>query len=235
MSNTRGRIDDHDLTRPRLRIVGGTDVESTHQPEQPLPRLETITSLQLEKVRIVCDAAADQNVACFQDPAPAYGVALARSLGLTTEAVETVFLGTLLRDIGKLRVSRRVLFGLRFMTERQRDFVRMHVEYSGQICQSLGLPPAVAEVVRAHHERWDGLGYPAGLRGVKAPLEARIVALVDAYDFMTRPRPGRGGLSEAKALRELQRESGGAFDPELVEGWAEAAGMARPGRRAARA
>lgn len=224
------RIEDLDLVRPRLRLVDGTE----HPAEEaPAPRLEMVTSLQMEKVRILCDIAVDHNVACFDDPAPAFAAELARHLGLSAASLETAFLGALLRDAGNLRVSRRVLLGLRFMTENQRRFVRMHVEYSGQICEALGLPQAVAEVARCHHERWDGSGYPHGLRGGELSLEARIVGLVDAYDFMTRPRPGRKGLSEARALRELRRHSGRLFDPDLVEAWADVLGRGRAGRSAA--
>jgi HD-GYP domain-containing protein (c-di-GMP phosphodiesterase class II) len=187
------------------------------------PRLASVTAEQFEQVHAFCDLAADQNVACFDDPAPAYAVALARTLGLEKDAVEIVFLGALLRDVGKLRVSRRVLFGLRFMTEHQRDFVRMHAEFSGQICESLGLPGEVAEVVRTHHERWDGSGYPAGLRGVEVSLESRIVGLADAYDYMTRPRLGQKGLPEDKALRELRRAAGREWERDLVEAWCQVA------------
>jgi HD-GYP domain-containing protein (c-di-GMP phosphodiesterase class II) len=230
MTAMMSQIEDLNLVRPRLRLVGGTEFAPE---EAPAPRLETITSLQLEKVRMLCDIAVDHNVACFDDPAPAFAAELARHLGLGAASLETAFLGALLRDIGNLRVSRRVLLGLRFMTEHQRQFVRMHAEYSGQICEALGLPEAVAEAARNHHERWDGSGYLRGLRGGEVSLEARIVALVDAYDFMTRPRPGRKGLSEARALRELRRHSGRLFDPDLVEAWADVLGRGRAGRSAA--
>jgi HD-GYP domain-containing protein (c-di-GMP phosphodiesterase class II) len=192
-----------------------------------------ITSLQLEKVRTLCDIAADARVACFDDPAPAYAAALSQFLGLGPQSLETVLLGAVLRDIGKLRVSRRVLLGLRGITERQEHFVRMHPEYSGQICEQLALPSKVLEVVRTHHECWDGGGYPAGLRGEEVSLEGRIVILADAYDFLTRPRPGQRDPTEARALHELRRGAGSLFDPELVEAWAAVLGESCPGSEAA--
>ncbi|HLF08018.1 MAG TPA: HD domain-containing phosphohydrolase [Dehalococcoidia bacterium] len=209
-----GRIDDLDVLRPHLRVVGGSEFEPP-----PQARLVTISPLQLEQVRAVCDAALEQNVACCEDPTPAYAVALAGELGLATESVETVLLGAVLRDVGKLRVSRRVLFGLRPMTQYQLNYVRMHAEYSAQICESLELPPAVAEVVRTHHERWDGSGYVNGLKGVEVSLEGRIVALVDAYDSLTRRRLGKKCMSPSKALQELHQGAWRLYDPHLVDAW----------------
>jgi HD-GYP domain-containing protein (c-di-GMP phosphodiesterase class II) len=74
----------------------------------------------------------------------------------------------------------------------------------------------MAEYVLAHHERWDGKGYPRGLKGKEIPFESRIIAIVDAYDAMTSDRPYRSDLSEEESLAELQKNAGIQFDPELV-------------------
>ncbi len=107
-------------------------------------------------------------------------------LGLNVEEIETLVLGALLHDIGKLVVSDAILSG-------------------------------VVPVVRHHHERYDGTGYPDWLEGEETPLAARIVAAVDAFDVMIRGRPYRQRHTHAQALEELSREAGFQFDPLVVE------------------
>ena len=94
--------------------------------------------------------------------------------------------------------------------------VRLHPIIGERICEPLATASQFSSIVRHHHERWDGAGYPDGLRGELIPVGARIVGLVDAFDAIIHDRPYRPARSVADALDELRRESGGQFDPELV-------------------
>ena len=102
--------------------------------------------------------------------------------------------------------------------------MRRHPAIGASIVAPLRLGRLVAPIVRAHHERWDGAGYPDGLRAEAIPLGARIVGIVDAYDAMTHDRPYRRARSAAEALAELRRERGRQFDPELADLFVREAG-----------
>jgi response regulator RpfG family c-di-GMP phosphodiesterase len=96
------------------------------------------------------------------------------------------------------------------------DLMRRHPEIGERICEPLAAAGTFTPIVRHHHERWDGRGYPDGLRGESIPLGARIVGLVDAFDAMTHDRPYRRAMPTALAVNELRREAGGQFDRALV-------------------
>ena len=119
------------------------------------------------------------------------------------------------------------------MTENEWEMIRQHPErgYRLAIASSSTELIEIADLILKHHERWDGTGYPLGLKGEDIPLECRIFALADAYDSITSPKPYRLGLSKAKALAELQKNAGSQFDPALVETLIE---LLRPARFKAR-
>ncbi len=158
-------------------------------------------------------------------------VGLAQLTGLDAETVEAIGYGAALHDVGKIGVAETILRKPGRLTEAEWAEVRRHPEVGARIVAPLRLGSVVAPIVRAHHERWDGSGYPDRLRGEAIPAGARIVALVDAFDAMTHDRPYRAGRPVETALAELRREAGRQFDPELTAlfldrqaGPAEAAG-----------
>jgi putative two-component system response regulator len=123
----------------------------------------------------------------------------------------------LLHDIGKIGVPEALLSKPGPLTPDEWVVLRRHPEIGERICRPLGLSHSFAPVVRHHHERWDGGGYPDGLRHRAIPVGARIVAIADAYDAMTHDRPYRKAFAVSHALEELRDQSGRQFDPELVE------------------
>lgn len=138
-------------------------------------------------------------------------------------------LAALLHDIGKIAVPNAVLNQSRGLDAVEEELVQRHPVYGAELLSTVpGLEP-IATIVRFHHERWDGRGYPDGLAGERIPLASRIVAVADAYDAMTSTRPYRGALSTEAALRELRAGGGLQFDPQLVEMFQEVLLEQRPG------
>jgi putative two-component system response regulator len=143
-------------------------------------------------------------------------IVLARLAGLGQEEVEAVGYGAVLHDVGKIGINEEVLRKPGTLTSEERAEMQRHPLIGAEILRPLRLGQIVGPIVRAHHERWDGGGYPDGLRGDAIPLGARIVAIVDAHDAMTHDRPYRERLSDDQALAELVRHSGTQFDPDLA-------------------
>jgi putative nucleotidyltransferase with HDIG domain len=142
-------------------------------------------------------------------------------LGLNEEELEWLVHGALLHDLGKLIVADEILEKLGPLTEEEWALVKRHPEVGARMIEPLEFLSGALPVIRHHHERPDGSGYPDGLAGDEIPLAARIVAVVDAYDVMIRRpfRPERYGSkrSPAEALQELRREAGRQFDVRVVE------------------
>lgn len=141
---------------------------------------------------------------------------IAEQLSVGDEACRTIAEGALLHDVGKLRVDKRILSKPAPLTPDERREIRQH-PVEGELIVRTAVDVRVGEVVRAHHERWDGAGYPHGLGGAEIPLAARIVAVADAYLAMRENRPYREPLSREAALRELRDCAGTQFDPACVE------------------
>lgn len=143
-------------------------------------------------------------------------LAIAVRLGLSHDEAETIERGAYLHDIGKIGVPDAVLRKAGPLDQSEWTLMRRHPYLGAQILMRIPFLRPAAALVAAHHERWDGAGYPLGLKGEKIPLGARIFAVADAYDAMTSDRPYRAGLPPADALAEVQRNAGSQFDPVIV-------------------
>jgi HD-GYP domain-containing protein (c-di-GMP phosphodiesterase class II) len=142
--------------------------------------------------------------------------ALARSVGMSTEAVDSIALAAVLHDVGKLRVPDRILMKPAALDEAEWAIMRQHPVWGEQIlADGIGFGLA-RRIARWHHENFDGSGYPDRLSGNAIPLEARIVRIADAYDAMTHDRPYRPARPVDWALEEIERCAGRDFDPELA-------------------
>jgi diguanylate cyclase (GGDEF)-like protein len=128
---------------------------------------------------------------------------------------QLVFTG-LLRDIGKLGISERVLLKPGRLTPDERRIVELHPEIGARIVERVPGLAGIGPGIRHHHERWDGQGYPDGRRGEEIPVEARVVALVDCFSALISTRPYRERLTPAEACTEIERCAGGQFDPEIA-------------------
>jgi putative nucleotidyltransferase with HDIG domain len=143
-------------------------------------------------------------------------------LGMNEDDLEWLMHGALLHDLGKLVVADEILEKLGTLTEEEWALIKGHPEVGARMIEPLESLSGALPVIRHHHERPDGSGYPDGLEGDEIPLAARIVAAVDAYDVMLRGRPHwpnryRPKSSPAEALKELRREAGRQFDVRVVE------------------
>ncbi|HEV7888399.1 MAG TPA: HD-GYP domain-containing protein [Acidimicrobiales bacterium] len=144
-----------------------------------------------------------------------YGVALMREMGVS-EAYPDAEYGFLLHDAGKVGVPERILGKPGPLTAAEWRVMRTHPLIGYQMLASIPFMENAAEIVRSHHEMFDGSGYPEGLKGEEITLPARVFSVVDAFDAMTTDRPYRAALSIQQAAEELVRMAGSQFDPDVV-------------------
>src|SRR5215210_355598 len=154
---------------------------------------------------------------------------VARRLGGSPSHVLRCRLAGLLHDVGKVRIPSAILMTPGPLDDDAWTLMKRHPAEGEALVRSIPDLRPVAPIVRHHHERWDGTGYPDGLAGTAIPLEARIVAAADAWSAMTTDRPYRAALTEAAALRELERAAGSQLDPEVVDALRSV--LARPRER----
>jgi putative nucleotidyltransferase with HDIG domain len=147
-----------------------------------------------------------------------YAMGLARKLGplddLTMKAIQAA---ALLHDTGKLAVPERILNKPGKLTAAEFETMKLHVDVGADILSSIDFPYPVVPIVRAHHENWDGTGYPNGLKGLDIPIGARILSVVDCYDALTSDRPYRAAMSDDEALGIIRARRGSMYDPIVVD------------------
>lgn len=148
-------------------------------------------------------------------------VRFGRYLGLEGEDLQALEVGGLLHDLGKIGVPDAVLLKRGPLNRAERALLERHPAIGCAIVEPLGLPEEALAVVRHHHERWDGMGYPQGLVAGDIPLVARVASLADAWDAMLSSRPYRPRLGKQRARREVRDNAGGQFDPALAAGFEE--------------
>ena len=146
-----------------------------------------------------------------------FSLRLGRELGINDEQLKALEFGSLLHDIGKIGVPDAILRKPAKLTEEEWIKMREHPLHGQQILRGIEFLEGAARVVGQHHEKWDGSGYPVGLRGEEIDLNARIFAVADAFDAMTSDRVYRAGKPYEAAAEELEKWAGKQFDPQVVE------------------
>jgi diguanylate cyclase (GGDEF)-like protein len=141
---------------------------------------------------------------------------VARRLDLAPDAAERLVFAGLLRDVGKLGISDRVLLKPGPLNADERRIAQLHPLIGARIVERVPGLAGLAPAIRHHHERWDGAGYPSGLSGEAIPLEARVIAVADAYSALTSTRPYRQPVSSELACEEIGRAAGTQFDPRVA-------------------
>jgi diguanylate cyclase (GGDEF)-like protein/putative nucleotidyltransferase with HDIG domain len=187
--------------------------------EKEIGREREVSRLRLKAVESLAMAidAKDQTPQGHVRRTRLYATELGRLLRVTGEEMLALEAGALLHDIGKLAVPEFILNKPGSLTASEFEKMKVHAVVGADIVSRIGFPFPVEELVRFHHERWDGAGYPTGLRGEEIPLVARIISVVDLYDTTRCDRPYRAGVSRDESLALLRRESALSFDPVVVE------------------
>jgi diguanylate cyclase (GGDEF)-like protein/putative nucleotidyltransferase with HDIG domain len=145
-----------------------------------------------------------------------YSVAIARELGMDEREIEALRIAAILHDVGKLAIPEHILAKSSPLSKEEFEKVKLHATVGAEILDRVHFPYPVASMVRHHHERWDGRGYPAGLSGEAIPLGSRILAAVDCFDALISSRPYRPAYTISEALDRIGAESGLSFDPRVV-------------------
>lgn len=187
-------------------------------------RREQARSQQLRRsylaiVRALSNAveARDAYTARHAERVSAYGMAIAAALGGDLARTPDLEFGFLLHDIGKVAVPDAILYKPGVLTEEERVLVARHPVIGEEIVSGIEFLDQAREVVRSHHERWDGRGYPDGLRGEEIPLAARVFAVADVLDALTTDRPYRAAMPMREARAMIAAQGGLHFDAEVLE------------------
>lgn len=156
-----------------------------------------------------------------------YSIALAQALGLSRREQLALYRGGYLHDIGKISIPDAILFKRGLLTSEEWQIMRLHTIRGEEMCRPMKTLAPVLPIIRSHHERWDGSGYPDGLRGEDIPLLARILQVTDIYDALTTARPYKPAFAHRHAIELMLEEARrGWRDPELVPLFAEVASRA---------
>jgi diguanylate cyclase (GGDEF)-like protein len=172
----------------------------------------------LATVRVLVEAieAKDRELRAHSDDVSRYVAAVATQMGIEPRQREDLVFASLLHDVGKIGISERILLKPGPLTAEERATVETHSRIGARLVEQVPELNEIAPAILHHHERWDGEGYPAGLRGEQIPMEARIIGVVDAFASMLADRPYRKALSLEEACDELKRCAGTQFDPTVV-------------------
>ena len=201
-----------------------SQAESAHlNAESTIRRLRETANLRMsviESLAIAIDAK-DQTTQGHVRRTRAYAVELGKLLNVTDSELEALKAGALLHDIGKLAVPDFILNKPGKLSLVEFEKMKIHSAVGADIVRRVNFPYPVEDVVRFHHEKWDGTGYPAGLKGEQIPLVARIIAVVDFYDSTRCDRPYRAGMTRDESLSLLRSMSSKSFDPAIVEAFVE--------------
>jgi PAS domain S-box-containing protein/putative nucleotidyltransferase with HDIG domain len=213
--------------RPLLNDAGtlegyqsvGRDITESRQARQEKDQLVRALRQALEGTAAALSQLVEQRdpyTAGHQRRVAALAAAVAEAMGLEAEQVEGITIGALVHDLGKISVPVEILSKPSVLSDIERQLIQQHPETGFQILEPLDFPWPIAEMVRQHHERLDGTGYPRGLTGEQILLEARIIAVADAVEAASSNRPYRPAKGLDHALEYIERESGKGYDPQVV-------------------
>jgi HD-GYP domain-containing protein (c-di-GMP phosphodiesterase class II) len=202
--------------RDELARLRGRLAERDREAEQR--ELELRASYEAT-VRALADAveARDAYTARHAERVAGYGLEIARACGLETEDGPDLEFGFLLHDIGKIAISDAILYKPGRLNEDERDAMRRHPVIGEEIVRGIDFLEGARQIVRSHHERWDGAGYPDRLAGEQIPLAARVFAVADTFDAVTSDRPYRAASSFGEARRVIAAAAGTQFDPVVAD------------------
>jgi len=197
----------------------GLNVELEHRLQLLEERNEElqVTTYQVMKALAESIEGRDDNTAGHCDRLVRYSLVLGKELGMENEQLESLVYGSLLHDIGKISIPDSILMKNGPLTQEEYAHMKKHTIIGWKLIQPLRLMAEVAKIIRHHHERFDGTGYPDALAGEEIPLAARILGLVDVFDALTTVRPYKSAFDLEYSLEIIRNEGGRHFDPTVVE------------------
>ena len=204
---------ENDAYRSNLEVLVA---ERTQQWKTALSKLEESYDITLEALGDALDAK-DAETEGHSKRVTAFTIAIARKMGLSKEEIRVIARGAFLHDIGKMAIPDEILNKPGKLTEEETAIMREHCYRGYKIISRIPFLAEAAEIVYAHQERYDGLGYPRGLKGNEIPLGARIFAIADTLDAMRSNRPYRAAQTIEAARTEIKAWAGRQFDPEIVQ------------------
>src|ERR1035441_1283012 len=190
--------------------LGKLETEKKHAEQVSNLHLRTIEALAL------AIEAKDETTGEHLQRVRGYAMALAKELGLTEDETEALKAASVLHDIGKLAVPEHIISKPGKLTPEEFEKMKIHPIVGAEILEQVHFPYPVVPIVRAHHEKWDGSGYPNGLAGEEIPIGARILAAVDCLDALASDRQYRKALPLNEAMAKVVADSGKSFDPKVV-------------------
>jgi ribonuclease P protein subunit RPR2 len=209
---------DHQVAEHERQLaLYATELSETVRREQA--RAQQLRESYLAVVRALSNAveARDAYTARHAERVSAYGMAIAAAVGGEFARTPDLEFGFLLHDIGKVAVPDAILYKPDVLTEEERALVARHPVIGEEIVSGIEFLEQASKVVRSHHERWDGRGYPDGLRGEEIPLAARVFAVADVLDALTTDRPYRDALPLSQARAMIAAQAGRHFDADVLE------------------
>jgi diguanylate cyclase (GGDEF)-like protein/putative nucleotidyltransferase with HDIG domain len=179
---------------------------------------EELAAMQLNMVEALALAVESKDITPLSDlqRMAHFAAGLGRAVGLSDEQIKALRVAAVLHDIGQVAVPDHIIMKPGRLTPDEFHRLKVHPEVGAQIIEQAGFPRLVSEIVRTHHERWDGTGYPAGLRGEEIPIEARVLAAVDMLLALNTERRYRRALSLDEAMERVRQEAGAGLDPMVV-------------------
>lgn len=145
-----------------------------------------------------------------------YATEIAKALGLSKDETEHIKQAAMLHDLGKIGISEKILLKETKLSKKEFDIIKKHPQIGVDIIRPIKFLHSIISLIFYHHERWDGKGYPSGLRGEDIPIGARIIAIADVYQALISDRPYRKALSKAEAVKTIKNGAGTQFDPHIV-------------------
>jgi ribonuclease P protein subunit RPR2 len=211
------RVEQEAAARQRQLERYAADLREVFKRERA--RAQELRASYMAMVRALSNAveARDAYTGKHAERVAAYGVELARAAGLDVSTNPQVEFGFLLHDVGKVAVPDAILFKPDTLTDEEYTVVARHPVIGAEILRDVTFLGEAKLVVRHHHERWDGAGYPDGLQGDDIPLAARVFAVADTLDALTTDRPYRSATDWTEAREEIRAGAGTQFDPAVVQ------------------
>lgn len=199
------------LYRTYRLYVARVEDEKVHAEQMANLHLRTIEALAL------AIEAKDNTTHDHLKRVQVYAMEVGRELGLSADELEALQAAAVLHDIGKLAVPEHIISKPGKLTPEEFEKMKIHPVVGAEILEHVQFPYPVVPIVRSHHEKWNGTGYPFGLRGKDIPIGARILSVVDALDALASDRQYRRALPLHEAMAKVEAESGRSFDPQVVE------------------